>query len=210
MLDALKEKNKNLRFFVASDESKLFRQVNYDFSEIVEESKKLQIHDGNEYIRDDESCKNKKVVDLLYRNVFAEMPLQTGWCYGKNTKMNGMEWHKSSEVVVACTDMVLLLGDYFDIKDDRYNSSKAVALYLSCGQAVELFPLTLHLAPLPVSDYFVSAIILPQGTNMPLDGLIEKTLRAKNKWLLVHSENIMGISLGGQEGIDGNNIELIK
>jgi len=123
--------------------------------------------------------------------------------------MNGMELHKTSEGIVACTDVVLLLGDHADVANDTYDSARAFGLYLQAGEAVELLPLTLHLAPLPVQNgRFIAAILLPQGTNLPLAGGIEGTLRAVNKWLLVHPENANGVALGGKVGILGENIAL--
>jgi len=134
--------------------------------------------------------------------------VQIGWCYGSLRQMNGMEWHKSSEVVIACTDCVLLLGDYEDVIRDTYDSGKACALYLNRGEAVELVPMTLHFAPLPAEKYFKAAIILPKGTNGVLKSGIEGTRRAVNKWLLVHETNKKGIELGGKVGITGENITL--
>jgi hypothetical protein len=120
-----------------------------------------------------------------------------------------MEWHKSSEVIVACTDLVLLLGDYADVEHDFYDSARAFGLLVQKGEAVELFPFTLHLAPLPVvGGRFIAAILLPEGTNLPLSGGIDGTLRAVNKWLLVHPDNTRSIELGGKVGIRGENIRL--
>lgn len=73
--------------------------------------------------------------------------------------MNGVEWHKSSEVVIAATDCVLILGDVKDIRDDVYDSARAIALFLRKGEAVELFAGTLHLAPLATDDKFAAAIV---------------------------------------------------
>ena len=67
---------------------------------------------------------------------------------------------------------------------------------------------TLHLAPLAIGDRFAAAIILPRGTNSPLAGGISGTLRAVNKWLLVHPDNEAGIAAGGKVGVTGANITL--
>ena len=73
---------------------------------------------------------------------------------------------------------------------------------------MELCAGTLHLAPLAVHEKFAAAIILPRGTNAPLAGGIDGTLRAVNKWLLVHPENTAGIAAGGKAGVAGANIAL--
>lgn len=203
-------KNPKLNIFAASDKSNLFEKVDIDADDIVLLSKKLSPEKANAYIRDDEDERKLQSVSIIKRKVFAEYPVQAGWCFGGSEFMNGFEWHKSSETVVACTPMVLLLGAYEDVIDDVYDSANAVGLYLEKGEVVELKPMTLHLAPLPVDEFFAAAIILPDGTNSPLSGGIDGTLRAVNKWLIVHADNKRGIELGGKIGVVGKNIKLNK
>jgi hypothetical protein len=207
-LESLAAKNPVLKFYKAADNCPLFKKVNGDFWDYVSQSEKLTIADANSYIAGDADLLNLASVKWVEEKVFAELPVQAGWCFGGGRFMNGMEWHKSSEVVVACTDCVLLIGDYADIVADGYDSVKAVALFLKKGEAVELLPMTLHLAPLPVEGYFKVGIILPAGTNAPLKKGIDGTLRAVNKWLLVHKDNKRGIELGGKIGVTGVNITL--
>lgn len=209
MLEELKKNNPDLIILTATQKSRLFCKLSFDASEIVAYSAKISAGDENTYVASDPAAEALPVVKTIAREVFAEAEIQVGWCCGGGTAMNGMEWHKSSEVVVACADMLLLLGDFFDIENDVYDSSKAVALYLRKGESVELFPMTLHLAPLKVSEFFKAAIILPKGTNLPLKGGISGSLRAVNKWLLVHKENKRGILSGGKIGISGKNIKII-
>ncbi|NCA66859.1 MAG: DUF4867 family protein [Clostridia bacterium] len=166
--------------------------------------------EGNTYIADNEGLRQLPLIKTIQREVFGELPVQAGWCCGNYYKMNGVEWHKSSEVIIAATDMVLLLGHYEDITDDRYDSAKAIGFYLKKGDIIELYPMVLHFAPLKTESSFNAGIILPTGTNLPLDEGISGTLRAKNKWLLVHPENINAIKNGGKVGIDGENITLCK
>lgn len=208
MLSLLKEKNPRLSFFTLNDVHSLYKKLDIDFSDMLLLSEKLPLQEANVYIPDDYEATSLKSFKSTERNVFAELPIQSGWCYGGNIYMNGMEWHKSSEVVVACTVCVLLLGSYNDINNNTYDSAKAVALYLKKGEAVELMPMTLHLAPLPLEKYFKVGIILPKGTNMPLESGINGDRRAVNKWLLVHKDNQKGIELGGKLGIVGDNIYL--
>ncbi len=201
--------NADIPVLRAADKSNLFRKVNADAAEIVLAAEKLNPKKDNVYIADDEELHNLACVKKIGREVFAELPIQAGWCYGGGKSMNGVEWHKSSEVVVAACDCVLVLGDARDIEDDTFDSAKGVALSLKRGEAVELSPMTLHLAPLAVGEYFKAAILLPRGTNAPLEGGIDGTLRAVNKWLLVHPDNKRGIELGGKTGVTGVNISVI-
>lgn len=200
--------NVDVVVMTSGDESPLFRKVDVDTREIVALSRSLLYGDGNRYVASAPDLERTAAVEEICGKVFAELPVQAGWCFGDGKKMNGVEWHKSSEVVVACTDCVLILGDSRDIDADVYDSSRAVALALDAGEAVELCAGTLHLAPLAVHEKFAAAIILPRGTNAPLAGGIDGTLRAVNKWLLVHPENTAGIAAGGKAGVAGANIAL--
>ena len=194
----------------SASKSNLFEKLEIDTTEIVEYARKeIKPELGNRYVANDEKIVHCATVEKIGHEVFAGTQIQSGWCFGGGKAMNGVEWHESAEVVVACTDTGLLLGDCNDIKNDVYESKKTVALSLKKGEAVKLMPRTLHLAPLAIDEYFVAAIILPKGTNLPLKGGIKGTHRAVNKWLLVHPENKKGIELGGKIGVEGDNIRLI-
>ncbi|MFI3229695.1 MAG: DUF4867 family protein [Bacillota bacterium] len=187
------------------------RVLNYDASEAIAfiESNVILPEAGNAYVAGDAKLESVAVIKQIGREVFAELPIQAGWCVGRLRAMNGMEWHKSSEVIVACSNMVLLLGKYSDIIEDTYDSAKAEAFYVKKGSVIELNPYTLHLAPLNMGDGFAAIIVLPSKTNLALSGGIDGTLRAINKWLLVHNEHKVGIAGGGKIGIVGENITLI-
>lgn len=202
--------NCDIKAYTLADESPLFRAADVDAEGIVALADALPHVTDNVYVASDPALEALPAVRKAEREVFAELPVQAGWCYGSGKKMNGIEWHKSSEVVVAGTDCVLVLGDVRDIVDDVYDSSRAVALFLKRGEAAELFAGTLHLAPLAVGERFAAAIILPRGTNAPLAGGIDGTLRAVNKWLLVHPDNEKGIRAGGKVGVKGVNIAVIS
>lgn len=187
----------------------LYQKVFADTSAFLAPAQFIQPEEDNVYIPRDSKMSLSPSAKEISRKVFGELSIQAGWNYGGNTRMNGMEWHKSSEVIVACTDLVLLLGNHADIENDCYDSAQAFGLYLQKGEAVELYPFTLHLAPLPVQGkQFTAAILLPEGTNLPLSGGMKGALRAVNKWLLVHPDNKRGIALGGKIGITGENITL--
>ena len=54
--------------------------------------------------------------EKLSRECFGQMPVQCGVCMGFNQVMGGLEYHKSSEINIAVTDLVLLLAD---LRDNR-------------------------------------------------------------------------------------------
>ena len=124
--------------------------------------------------------------------------------------LNALEYHRSSEVNVAATDAVLMLGSQQDItKDFTYDTSKVEAFLVPAGVAVEVYATTLHYAPCGVDGAgFKVAIVLPKGTNLDLDrehkGGEDGHLTAKNKWLLGHPEG--GLPEGSPMGLIGKNL----
>ena len=49
--------------------------------------------------------------------------IQIGYCNGSNVKLNALEYHRSSEIDIAVTDLILLLGCQQDIKEDTYDTA---------------------------------------------------------------------------------------
>ena len=71
------------------------------------------------------------------------MPIQIGYCNGHNTKLNALEYHRDSEINVAATDAVLMLGSLQDVKEDHtYDTSLVEAFSVPAGPAVEVFATT--------------------------------------------------------------------
>ncbi len=142
------------------------------------------------------------------------MPIQVGYCAGRNSTLNGLEYHKCSEVVVAADDLVLLVGLRGDLSQESpgpgFDSSKVAGLVLLRGQAVELFSGTLHLAPCRVhAGGFRSAIILASGTNLEF-GPGERPagdplLRKRNKWIIAHPERRVLVDQGVLPTLRGPN-----
>lgn len=144
---------------------------------------------------------------------FGGLPIQIGYCNGMNNRLNAVEYHRSSEIDIAVTDLILLLGCQQDITDDaRYDTSLIEAFFVPAGTAVELYATTLHYAPCSAEEGgFRCVIVLPKGTNEPLPFVPEKTgegrlLTAVNKWLIAHKE--AGID-GAFTGLDGENIRVL-
>lgn len=147
---------------------------------------------------------------------FGGVAPQLGFVAGPNDRMNGLEYHKSPEVLIALTDQALLLGRFEDLEPDFcYDSSKLVCLFVPRGRALELKPLVLHYSPCAVADSgFKSLIALPRGTNeglpenLPIDPSAKgerRLLFSRNKWLIVHGERQGLVEKGAFAGIRGKN-----
>ena len=153
-----------------------------------------------------------EVAEQLRKKAYGELPIQVGYCNGNNRKLNAVEYHRSSEVDIATTDLVLLLGRQQDIEEDfTYDTSKVEAFFVPAGTAVELYATTLHYAPCTAGEGngFRCVVVLPEGTNTELADTHQededKLITAKNKWLIAHED--AGIQ-GAFCGLKGENITI--
>ena len=184
---------------------------NVDFTALVEALQQTPCPQGVVYEPSVEQLEALPVYGQLQEISYGELPIQIGYCNGNNHKLNALEYHRSSEIDVAASDLILLLGWQPDIQEgDTYDTSKVEAFLLPKGMGVELYATTLHYAPCNAQDGgFRCAIILPKGTNLPLDGTHDaggedRLITAKNKWLIGHPEG--GLPEGCHLGLVGENI----
>ncbi len=184
----------------------------YDFGPLVEALKKTPDYDGVAYEPSIAELEATSTAAELKRRTYGEQPIQVGYCNGVNYKLNAAEYHKSSEVNVAATDAILIVGMLQDVTDGfTYDTAKMEAFLLPEGTAVEIYATTLHYAPCSVGDgQFKVGIVLPAGTNYPLEeahGDWEDALiTAKNKWLIGHAEG--GLDAGAHIGLIGKNLDV--
>ena len=190
----------------------------YDFSGYVEYASEFENpSEGVEYKPGIPAMESLSVTKKIENSVFGELPVQVGWCRGRNSILGAFEYHKSSEVVVAVTDCILILGQTKDICENFYDTADARIFYLKQGEGVELFSTTLHFAPAETGEGgFCSIIILPQGTNSDLTYSEifsgtgeERLLFARNKWLLAYPESKQS-ARGAFPGLRGEIIRIIS
>ena len=69
----------------------------------------------------------------LTEKTYGEMPTELGHCSGHNEALNALEYHRSSEIDIAATDLVLMVGRQQDIDPETltYDTSKVCHLYTS-------------------------------------------------------------------------------
>ncbi|MDO4292643.1 MAG: DUF4867 family protein [Eubacteriales bacterium] len=184
-----------------------------DFSELLERMEQTPVPEDVVYVAAEPILEELPVFEELTDITYGELPIQVGYCNGHNRKLNALEYHRSSEVDVAATDLILLLGHEWDIAEDfTYDTSLVEAFRVPAGTAVELYATTLHYAPCQAQETgFRCAIILPRDTNLPLEFKHDAAgedghLTARNKWLLGHPEG--GLPEGSPMGLTGENIEI--
>ena len=165
------------------------------------------------YVASDRELEGLEVSKRIQKNMYGQLPIQVGYCNGRNRKMNAMEYHRTSEINVAATDLVLMLGRQQDVGEDgTYDTSLAEAFLVPAGTVIEVYATTLHYAPCHVEeDGFRCVVILPKGTNTDMEPVEElffedKLLFAKNKWLIGHREG--GLPKNAYLGLRGSNPEL--
>jgi hypothetical protein len=166
--------------------------------------------EGNCYVQGEPELEKLPLKEALENDFWGGVTCQIGYCNGRNTMLNGLEYHKCSELLVAGTDLVLFLAQRQELSDHRISSDKVKSFYLAKGEAVELYATTLHYVPCRVSEpYFRTLIILPQGTNLPLaDSGGGGVLRSCNKWFIAHEDSAAQRARGAFMGMNGENFSL--
>lgn len=218
-LKELQALNPHVPLYTVDDEA--FRPygkvlTGYNFEEVLKLMEKSPMpQEGNTYVTSVEELEKTSVKQTLQELMYGGMDIQIGYCNGRNSNLNGLEYHKGSEINVAVTDLVLLLGKVQDIRENSYSTEHIQGFVIPRGTAVELYATTLHFAPCKVSDEgFKCVVILPKGTNEPLTGrpkqvtAEDRLLFMRNKWLLAHPERTPLLERGAHPGIIGANIAI--
>ena len=214
MLDRLKELNENVKLFdVYSEEFSEYGRVlnDVDVSELIREAQRLEFPEsGSVYLASVDTLEATEAAARIKELVFGMLDTQIGYCYGYSNMLNATEWHFSSELNVAVTPLVLILGKRSDIKNGRLCSGDMKAFYVPAGAVIEVYATTLHFCPCQVSDGGFGCIVgLPTATNTPLDAPVDdKLLFRKNKWILAHEQNSALIERGVVAGIYGENYKI--
>ena len=174
----------------------------YDFSGLISYmEEKTQIpENGNIYYASVPEMEADPVIRSIQNGFYGEMEIQ---------------YHKGSEINIAVTDFMLVLGRLWEIKDNSYRVEDAKVFFVEKGTAVEMYQTTLHLSPCRVTDEgFRDIVILPKGTNTPLEHRDEAVeaegvlLLQKNKWVIAHPGREPLIRQGAHAGLIGENKEL--
>lgn len=219
LLEKLQKKNDVLIQSVASDSFKPFGRMiaGYDFSEIISfaENRTDIPPKGNTYIPSVEGMEQLKIFNCIQTTFYGGMPIQIGYCNGKNSTYNGFEYHKGSEINIAVTDFMLVLGHTWEMKDNTYQVENAKVFYVEKGSAIEIYQTTLHLSPCKVCEEgFKDIVILPLGTNTALTEnkhhyeQEDKILLLKNKWVIAHPDREPLMKQGAFPGLIGENKKL--
>ena len=184
----------------------------YDFTGLIKEMKHTPVPEDVIYVPSVEELEALDVMKDLQNKGYGGLPVQIGYCNGHNKKLNAVEYHRNSEINVAVTDLVLLIGHQQDIEPDHtYDTSRIEAFLVPAGTGIEVYATTLHYAPCHVNEGgFQCVVVLPKGTNTDLTFQTGKTgedslMTAKNKWLIAHEDAKIK---GAFNGLKGENITI--
>ncbi len=219
MIDRLRKVNDVKIYSVLDSEFKPYGRIvnGYDFSGLVEYMKESTPipEQGNIYVASVPELEKFSVKDEVEDVLYGGMPVQIGYCNGRNSTYNGFEYHKGSEINVAVTPFMLVLGHVWEIEDNKFYVGNEKVFFIPEGTAIEMYETTLHLSPCKVTDAgFKGIVILPRGTNTPLDNKHQNgdqesvLLLQRNKWVLSHKDREPLMKQGAFPGLIGENKEL--
>ena len=169
---------------------------------------------GTGYCPEEEELQELPVTVQVSEHLYGGMPVQMGWCNGRNTKLNCLEYHRDSEFNLGTEDFILLLARQEAIENGMLDTGKVKAFQVPSGVLVEVYATTLHYAPChtdPAKGFRV-LVALPAGTNTAKPDIRplteeDKLLRACNKWLLAHPDSAEAAD-GAYVGLTGENIDI--
>ena len=186
----------------------------YDVAPLLAALEKTPLTDSVVYVPREELLHQAEGADKVGEALFGGMPFQLGWCNGRNTRLNCLEFHRDSEFNLGTEDFILLLGLQGDIADGRLDTATVKAFRCPAGVLIEVYATSLHYAPChtdPAKGFRVM-VALPENTNTdyrPEGGAnaMDRMLWARNKWLLAHAESAEAAQ-GAVVALDGVNIDI--
>ncbi|MGX8692273.1 MAG: DUF4867 family protein [Clostridia bacterium] len=203
-------------YSVKDPEFKAYGKVleGYDTQELRTAMEAIPMPEGVAYQPGIESLEACAIIDDLRDRAYGGMPIQLGMCWGHNTKLNCLEYHRDSEVNIGWKDFILLLAKQDEIEDGVLDTAKVKAFRVPAGLPVEVYATTLHYAPCHTCphDGFRVAVVLPKGTNTAKPAFEPNNeedtwMTARNKWLLAHPESGEAKN-GAHIGLRGLNIDI--
>lgn len=168
----------------------------FQLDALMAEMAKTPCPDGVVYVPSVEELEALPVFREFSDQLYGGMPIQIGYCNGDNDTLNCLEYHRDSELNLACEDLILLLGlkSDVDFENYTYDTAKVEAFLCSKGTLIEVYATALHYAPISAGGKFRCVVVLPKGTNTELKFTPDpsgeaRLLTATNKWLLAHPDS---------------------
>lgn len=214
MLNSLIQKNPDIKIYDVNDEEFLrYGRVikDFDASSIISVAKNIEYPEKNaRYLPSVKEFESLPAAMLIGDKFFGEGNTQVGYCWGKNNLFGATEWHTSSEINIAVTPLIIIVGHIWQIENNTIDTSCFKAFFVPAGTVLECYATTLHYCPCQVLPQgFGWVVALPKGTNTPLKNKpADKLLWETNKWLISHKDSCELVSQGAFVGCTGTNYEI--
>ncbi len=187
----------------------------YDTGELLKAMEAIPLPEtGTAYEPGIASLEACAIFSELQNRAYGGMPMQLGMCWGRNTRLNCLEYHRDSEINIGDADFILLLAKQDEIENGALDTARVKAFRVPAGLPVEIYATTLHYAPCHTDPDrgFRVAVALPKGTNtakpdFPSRSDEDRLLTARNKWLLAHPDSDEAKN-GAHIGLTGTNIDI--
>ena len=102
----------------------------YSISDIQNAMQNTPLPDDVIYVPSVEEMEKLAEGEIIKNQFFGGLPIQIGYCNGHNKKLNALEYHRCSEINIAVTDMIILIGKQQDIQDDYTYDTSLVEAFL--------------------------------------------------------------------------------
>ena len=169
----------------------------YDTAELVRAMEAIPLPEsGTAYKPGIDSLEACALYGEMQLGAYGGMPIQLGMCWGHNTCLNCLEYHRDSEVNIGDVDFILLLAKQDEIVDGVLDTDRVKAFKVPAGVPVEVYATTLHYAPCSAKK--------GQGFKVNEE---DRWMTACNKWLLAHPDSKEAKN-GAHIGLRGVNINI--
>lgn len=218
MLENLRKRNPKVPFYTVNDpEFRRFgRVIDFDASTLIAACEKAAVmpDSGSRYVTIMPELEATPAFESVRRVLRGEGAFQIGCCWGFNTMLNCLEYHRASEHNIAVTDLVVLLAAQQDMEGFDLPEGRVVGFFAPKGTTFEVYATSLHYCPCQTDDAgFRSIVVLPRGTNEPLkasrpEGGDGRLLWATDKWLIAHPDLKDMVAKGAYPGLHGENFDI--
>ena len=134
ILEQLRKLNPELPFYSVLDpEFRAYgRVIDFDAASLIETCEKAAVmpESGSRYLPDMPELEALPVFADVKHTLRGEGGCQIGCCWGYNTRLNCLEYHRASEHNVAVSDLVLLLGRQQDMEGFDLPAGKIKAFFV--------------------------------------------------------------------------------
>ena len=111
----------------------------YDTSELLRAMEQIPLPEqGTAYRPGIESLEACGIFRELEQRAYGGMPIQLGMCWGRNTKLNCLEYHRDSEFNIGTHDFILLLARRDEIEGGVLDTAKVKAFRVPAGAVPEV------------------------------------------------------------------------